>query len=74
MCLGIPMKVVELADGSAVVELSGTRRVISTALLDEVRTGDYVIVHAGFAIQVLNETEAEETLSLIRELVGEDER
>jgi len=73
MCLGIPMKVVELTGPAAVVELSGTQREISTALLEEVKIGDWVIVHAGFAIQVLNEDEAEETLSLIRQLVPEEE-
>ena len=69
MCLGIPMKIIEVSEGSAVVELSGTRRAVSTALLEEVRVGDYVIVHAGFAIQVLNEAEAEETLALIRDVL-----
>jgi len=71
MCLGIPMEVVELSNDSAVVELSNTRTVVSTALLEEVKVGDYVLVHAGFAIQVLDEGEALETLSLIREIVGE---
>jgi len=69
MCLGIPMKIIEISEGNAVVELSGTRRAVSTALLEEVRVGDYVIVHAGFAIQVLNEAEAEETLALIRDVL-----
>ena len=73
MCLGIPMKVIELSRIAAVVELSGTQREISTALLEEVHIGDWVIIHAGFAIQVLNEDEAEETLSLIRQLVEEEE-
>ena len=73
MCLGIPMKVVELSGIAAVVELSGAQREISTALLDEVKIGDWVIVHAGFGIQILDEEEAEETLSLIRQLVEEEE-
>ncbi len=73
MCLGIPMKVLEISGDTAVVELSGTRSVISTMLLEEVNVGEFVIVHAGFGIQVLDEQEAEETLSLIRQLVGEEE-
>jgi hydrogenase expression/formation protein HypC len=73
MCLGIPMEVVELSNDSAVVELSNTTTVVSTALLEQVKVGDYVLVHAGFAIQVLDEKEALETLSLIREIVGEAE-
>jgi len=71
MCLGIPMKVIELGEGTAVVELEGTRRVVSTALLDDVERGQYVIVHAGFGIQVLDEAEAEETLAILRQLVVE---
>jgi len=67
------MKVVELEEeGMATAELSGTRRRISTSLLEEVRVGDWVIVHAGFAIQVLDEREAEETLSGIREILEEE--
>jgi len=73
MCLGVPMKVIELFENTAVVELSGTTRVVSTALLEKVSVGEHVIVHAGFGIQVLNEEEAEETLSLIRQLVEEEE-
>jgi hydrogenase expression/formation protein HypC len=67
------MKVVELSNDTAVAELSGTTNVISTALLEEVKLGDYVIVHAGFAIQILDEGEAIQTLSMIRELLEEAE-
>jgi hydrogenase expression/formation protein HypC len=67
------MKVIEIFDDTAVVELSGTRSVISTMLLEEVNVGEFVIVHAGFGIQVLDEKEAEETLSLIRQLVEGEE-
>jgi hydrogenase expression/formation protein HypC len=66
MCLGIPMKVIELGQGTAAVELDGAKRTVSTALLEKLSVGEYVIVHAGFAIQVLDEKEAKETIRMIR--------
>ncbi len=70
MCLGIPVKVVETDGQSAVVEVGGARREISLLLLDGVAPGDWVILHAGFAIQKMDEAEAEKTLALLRELPG----
>ena len=72
MCLGIPMKVIKINDGLGIVELGGVKREISLQLVEDIKIGDYVIIHAGFAIQKLNEEEAEETLSLLRELAGEE--
>ena len=71
MCLAIPAQVVEiLGDETAVVELGGIRKSISTALLDEVAVSDYVIVHVGYALERLNVAEAEETLRLFAELAA----
>ena len=70
MCLGIPGKVVELKDMKALVDVGGTRREASVMLLDDVKVGEYVIVHAGFAIQKVDEAEAEKTLRIIDELVS----
>jgi len=69
MCLGIPSKIITIADNSrATIDVYGARRDISTMLLeDEVKVGDYVLVHAGFAIQKLQEDIAKETLSLFDE-------
>ncbi|MCR4437518.1 MAG: HypC/HybG/HupF family hydrogenase formation chaperone [bacterium] len=67
MCLGVPMKVVEIDGDMAVAEITGVRRSISLQLVEDVKVGDYVIVHAGFAIQVLDEAEAEETIRLLQE-------
>ncbi len=72
MCLGIPMKVIKINDGLGIVELGGVKREISLQLVEDIKLGDYVIIHAGFAIQKLNEEEAEETLSLLREIAGEE--
>jgi hydrogenase expression/formation protein HypC len=71
MCLAIPMKLTEvLADGTAVADLDGSRRHIDVSLLGDPRAGDYVIVHAGFAIEKLDEAEANERLALFDELIG----
>ena len=68
MCLGVPAKILETGDGAAVIELGGVRRKISVMLLDDVSVGEWVIVHAGFAIEKLSEGEAEQTLALFREI------
>ena len=70
MCLGIPVRVMDVDGQSAVVDVGGARREISLLLLDDVIAGDWVILHAGFAIQKLDEEEAEKTLALLRELPG----
>ena len=68
MCLAVPMKVVSIEGPVAQVEESGVRREARVDLLEDLAIGDYVIVHAGIAIQRLDETEAEETLALLREM------
>jgi hydrogenase expression/formation protein HypC len=71
MCLAVPAKVVEIVDEEnqiAKVEIGGVRRNISVALLDDVRVGDWVLVHVGFAIQKVDEEEAMQTLTLLRQL------
>jgi hydrogenase expression/formation protein HypC len=68
MCLAIPMKVLELDGQRGVVEMSGARRNIVLAMTPDAKVGDYVIVHAGYALEVMNEEEAMRTLELIRQL------
>ncbi|HOK99394.1 MAG: HypC/HybG/HupF family hydrogenase formation chaperone [Bacteroidales bacterium] len=68
MCLSIPAKVEKIEGNEAIVNLSGNRLKAALDLLDNVKEGDYVLVHAGYAIQKIDEVEAEETLRLIREL------
>ncbi|MBK7661587.1 MAG: HypC/HybG/HupF family hydrogenase formation chaperone [Betaproteobacteria bacterium] len=65
MCLAIPAKVVELRDADlAVIDLGGVRKEISLALVEDVRPGDFVIVHVGYALQKVDPEEAEKTLAL----------
>ncbi len=68
MCLAVPMRVVAIAGPVAQVEESGVRREARVDLLEDLAIGDYVIVHAGIAIQRLDQDEAEETLNLLREM------
>jgi hydrogenase expression/formation protein HypC len=69
MCLAIPMKILERRDQTGTVEFGGARKEIMLTLTPEARVGEYVIVHAGYALEVLDEQEAERTLALLRELV-----
>jgi len=74
MCLAVPMKVVEIEGPVARVEDSGVRRQVRVDLIEGVQVGDYVIVHAGIAIERLDADEAQATLRLFAELVsGEPE-
>ena len=76
MCLAIPGKILEIEKNQehAIVDYGdGTKRQANITLVD-VKVGDYVLVHAGFAIEVLNEKEAEETLSLFREMLASEEK
>lgn len=69
MCLAIPARIEELTTpGSAIVNLGGVRKEISLALVDDATVGDYVIVHVGYALQKLDQEEAERTLEMFAEM------
>jgi hydrogenase expression/formation protein HypC len=69
MCLAVPIRVVELLGNQrAVGEQMGVQVEFSTALLESIDLGDYVLVHTGIAIETLDEAEAQETLSIWNEL------
>ena len=76
MCLAIPMKISQLDDNRlATVDVLGVTRQISLDLTPQAQVGDYVLVHAGFAIEVVDEQYAQNTIDLIKqfpELAGED--
>ncbi|MBO3799908.1 MAG: HypC/HybG/HupF family hydrogenase formation chaperone [Candidatus Brockarchaeota archaeon] len=71
MCLGIPGRVEEVEGAEATVSFGGIRRRVRLDLLDNVSIGDYVVVHAGFAIEVLDEETALEMLNTLREVFRE---
>lgn len=68
MCLGIPMKVVRKDGDEGIVETKGLRRRANFALMKGLKVGDYVILHAGFAIEKLKEEEARKTLKAIQDI------
>jgi hydrogenase expression/formation protein HypC len=72
MCLAVPAKILHLEGSNAHVDFGdGTLREVNVSLVDA-EIGSYVIVHAGFAIEVLDQTEAQETLDLWRELLSQE--
>jgi hydrogenase expression/formation protein HypC len=72
MCIAWPMRVEELLPGNyGTAVLDGITRKISLRLIDQVQTGDYVLVHAGFAIEKLDQQKAEEQLKIMEELKKE---
>jgi hydrogenase expression/formation protein HypC len=68
MCLAIPALVKSINGYQAEVDVSGVTRQVSIQLTPEAKVGDYVLLHTGYAINVIDEAEAEETLKLLREL------
>lgn len=68
MCIGIPCQIVDRDGNWGTVDFEGNRRKVSLAIVPEAKCGDWVLVHAGLAIQVLDEETAVETLSLLEAL------
>jgi hydrogenase expression/formation protein HypC len=68
MCLAVPGKIVERDDAEALVDLQGNRLKISTVLTPEASVGDWVLVHAGFAITMVSEEDARETWDYLRQM------
>lgn len=73
MCLAIPALVKSVEGTDAEVEIGGVSRRVSIWLTPEISVGDYVLVHTGYAINVIDEDEAEETLRLLEEMASLDE-
>lgn len=72
MCLAIPVRVAQLiSEDRAMVDLGGVRKEISLVLVEDVKPGDYVIVHVGFALQKLDQQEAERTLAMFAAVAGD---
>ena len=67
MCLAIPSKITHIENSMATIDVDGVQREASLLLLEDVEIGDYVIVHAGFAIHKIDEAAAMETLKFLKE-------
>ncbi len=72
MCLAVPMQIIAIDQDTAVCEIDGVRRHASLMMLDTAAVGDFVLIHAGFAIEKLDPREAEITLQLFREIISPD--
>ncbi len=71
MCLAIPSRIVSIHESMATIDVHGARRDISLLLMpEEAQVGDYVLVHAGFAIQKVDEQAAKDSLGLIKEIIS----
>jgi hydrogenase expression/formation protein HypC len=73
MCLAIPAKIISINGSSAQIDLAGTQREASLMLLEDAAAGDWVIVHAGFAIEKITEEDAQQTLDMLRGIMEHDE-
>ncbi|MCP4667662.1 MAG: HypC/HybG/HupF family hydrogenase formation chaperone [Deltaproteobacteria bacterium] len=70
MCLAIPARITKIQDNMGTIDMEGTRREVSLLLLEDPKIGDFVIVHAGFAIHKIDETAAMESLKILREMAA----
>ncbi|HUS04151.1 MAG TPA: HypC/HybG/HupF family hydrogenase formation chaperone [Dehalococcoidia bacterium] len=70
MCLAIPVRVISIEGDEAETDIGGVKRKVGIVLTPEVKVGDYVLLHTGYAIGVIDEAEAEETLKLLEEIVS----
>ena len=73
MCLAVPVKIVTINGNEAEVDFGGVKRRVSIVLTPDVKVGDYVLLHTGYAITVIDEAEAEQTLKLFEEMAQLDE-
>ena len=65
MCLAIPARIIEKQANTAVVDIQGVRREADLSIVPEAKVGDYVLLHAGFALTVVSEQDARETFDLL---------
>jgi len=72
MCVAVPGKITAVNGGTAEVDFSGVKHAVSLDLVPSAKKNDYVLVHAGFAIQVLEAADAEETLKLFQEIYANE--
>ena len=68
MCLAVPMKLIERDGDRGTVQVGGARSTIVLSLVPDAQIGDWLVVHAGYALEILDEQEAELTLNLLRQM------
>ena len=73
MCLGIPARIVTKKEAEAQVDIDGIRRTVNISLTPEAKEGDYILLHAGYAIEIIDTNDARERLELLRQLLNQNE-
>ncbi len=73
MCLAVPGKLVEIRENKGLVDFQGLKREADLSLMEDLKLGDYVLVHAGFVIQTVDEETAKETYGLLAEVFGAED-
>ena len=71
MCIGVPLKLLERDEYSGIGEIEGVQRRVSLALVPEARVGDYILIHAGSGMKVIDEQAAAETIALLQKIQDE---
>jgi hydrogenase expression/formation protein HypC len=74
MCLAIPVKVTKIKENSAEVDMSGVKRLVDVRFLEGLKAGDYILVHAGFGIEKIDEEQAKETLKLLDQIYYDEQK
>jgi hydrogenase expression/formation protein HypC len=74
MCLAIPVKVIEVKQNSAEVDMAGVKRLVDVRFLEGLKVGDYILVHAGFGIEKIDEEQAKETLKLLDQIYYDEQK
>lgn len=72
MCLAIPGKVIEINETKAIIEVGNVKREVFALLVPEAKVGNYVLIHAGCAIEIVDEEEALKTLEILKELADDE--
>jgi hydrogenase expression/formation protein HypC len=73
VCLAVPVKVIAIDGSEADIEIGGVKRHISIVLTPEAKVGDYVLLHTGYSINIIDENEARETMKLFEEILNCEE-
>ncbi len=74
MCLAIPLKLIKINDDIGTIESEGIRRKVNLSLVENPKLGDFIVMHAGFAITIMDQEEGEKTLALISDWLEEEEQ
>lgn len=70
MCVAIPGRVIELYEDEALVEFIGSKKIVNTALIKDIKVGDYLLIHVGIAIEKIDEDEGEKTIDIFKSIIS----